>query len=101
MQIFRVQLKTNLTFFQCTIDESIKGAAIGWFKNPLSSQTEKLMAGTKFSDYLGQNHYKKAKKLKHFIHLGLAQGPQSFATYRSISPAGNSGYHLKNHVLVM
>ena len=24
---------------------------IGWFKNPLSSQTEKLMAGTKFSDY--------------------------------------------------
>ena len=28
----------------------------------LSSQTEKLMAGTKFSDYLGLNHYKKAKK---------------------------------------
>ena len=26
------------------------------------------MAGTKFSDYLGLNHYKKAKKLKHFIH---------------------------------
>ena len=46
------------------------------------------MAGTKFSDYLGLNHYKKAKKLKHFIHLGLAQGPQSFATYRSISPSG-------------
>ena len=62
---------------------------------------EKLMAGTKFSDYLGLNHYKKAKKLKHFIHLGLAQGPQSFTTYRSISPAGNSGYQLKNHVLVM
>ena len=58
---------------------------VGWFKNPLSSQTEKLMAGTKFSDYLGLNHYKKAKKLKHFIHLRLAQGPQSFATYRSIS----------------
>ena len=34
----------------------------------LSSQTEKLMAATKFSDYLGLNHYKKAKKLKHFIH---------------------------------
>ena len=67
----------------------------------LSSQTEKLMAGTKFSDYLGLNHYKKAKKLKHFIHLGLAQGPQSFVTYLSISPAGNSGYQLKNHVLVM
>ena len=35
---------------------------LGWFKNPLSSQTEKLMAATKFSDYLGLNHYKKAKK---------------------------------------
>ena len=35
---------------------------LGWFKNPLSSQTEKLMAGTKFSDYIGLNHYKKAKK---------------------------------------
>ena len=35
---------------------------LGWFKNPFSSQTEKLMAGTKFSDYLGLNHYKKAKK---------------------------------------
>ena len=66
-----------------------------------TSQTEKLMAGTKFSDYLGLNHYKKAKKLKHFTHLGLAQGPQSFVTYGSISPAGNSGYQLKNHVLVM
>ena len=59
------------------------------------------MAGTKFSDYLGLNHYKKAKKLKHFIHLGLAQGPQSFVTYRSISPTGNLGNQLKNHVLVM
>ena len=28
----------------------------------LSSQTEKLMAGTKFSDYLGLNHYKQARK---------------------------------------
>ena len=74
---------------------------VGWFKNPLSSQTEKLMAGTKFSDYLGLNHYKKAKKLKHFIHLRLAQGPQSFVTYRSILPVGNSSYQLKNHVLVM
>ena len=74
---------------------------VGWFKNPVSSQTEKLMAGTKFSDYLGLNHYKKAKKLKYFIHLGLPQGPQSFATYRSISPSGNLGNQLKNHVLVM
>ena len=53
---------------------------VGWFKNPVSSQTEKLMAATKFSDYLGLNHYKKAKKLKHFIHLRLANWPQSFAT---------------------
>ena len=34
------------------------------------------MAGTKFSDYLGLNYYKKAKKKKHFNHLGLAQRPQ-------------------------
>ena len=39
---------------------------LGWFKNPVSSQTDKLMAGTKFSDYLGLNHYKKAKKNKTF-----------------------------------
>jgi hypothetical protein len=38
------------------------------------------MAGTKFSDYLGLNHYKKAKKIKHFNHLGLAQQPQSFGS---------------------
>ena len=35
---------------------------LGWSKNPVSSQTDILMAGTKFSDYLGLNHYKKAKK---------------------------------------
>ena len=51
----------------------------------LSSQTDKLMAGTKFSDYLGQKHYKKAKKQKHFNHLGLAHRPQSFSTYHTIS----------------
>ena len=34
---------------------------LGWFKNPLSSQTEKLMAATKCSDYLGLKHYKKQK----------------------------------------
>ena len=43
------------------------------------------MAGTKFSDYLGLKHYKKAKKLKHFIHLNLATRPQSLSTYHSIS----------------
>ena len=76
-------------------------STLGWSKTPVSSQTDKLMAGTKLSDYLGLNHYRKAKKLKHFIHLRLAQGPQSFATYRSISPTGNLGNQLKNHVLVM
>jgi hypothetical protein len=59
------------------------------------------MADTKFSDYFGLKHYKKAKKIKHFIHLGLAQRPQSFVTYRSISPTENSGYQLNNHDLVM
>ena len=49
----------------------------------LSSQTAKLMADTKLSDQLGLKHYKKAKKIKHFIHLALAYWPQSFVTYRS------------------
>ena len=48
------------------IDEilSVKNARHGWCGSDyvLSSQTDKLMAGTKFSDYLGLNHYKKAKK---------------------------------------
>ena len=39
------------------------------------------MAGIKFSDYLGLNHYKKAKKNKNFIHLALAYWPQSFSSY--------------------
>ena len=76
-------------------------ATLGWFKNLVSSQTDKLMAGTKFSDYLGLNHYKKAKKIKHFIHLRLAQGPQSFNTYHTISPTVNPGYRLKKYVPVM
>ena len=57
-----------------------KNITLGWFKNPVSSQTEKLMAGTKFSDYLGLNHYKKAKKLKYFIHLDFTYRPQSFGS---------------------
>ena len=55
-------------------------AGVKYLSLPLSSQTEKLMAGTKFSDYLGLNQYKKAKKLKHFIHLRLANRPQSFGS---------------------
>jgi hypothetical protein len=58
------------------------------------------MAATKFSDYLGLKHYKKAKKIKHFIHLRLAHWLQSFATYCSVSPTSNSGYQPKYHVLV-
>ena len=46
----------------------------------LSSQTDKLMAGTKFSDYLGLKDNKKAKKLKHFIHLDFTYRPQSFGS---------------------
>ena len=80
--------------------ENIMGR-LGWFKNPVSCQTDKLMAGTKFSDYLGLKHYKKAKKLKHFIHLRLPQRPQSLSTYHSISPTVNSGNRLKKHVPVM
>ena len=38
---------------------------IGWFKNPVSSQTEKLMAATKFSDYLGLKKYEKGKNIYH------------------------------------
>ena len=37
-------------------------SVIGCSKNPVSSQTDRLMAATNFSDYLGLNHYKKAKK---------------------------------------
>ena len=85
----------------CRCNENWGICNLGWFKNPVSSQIEKLMAATKFFDYFGLKHYKKAKKLKHFIHLALAYWPQSFVTYHSISPAGNSGKQLKNHVLVM
>ena len=74
---------------------------VGWFKTPVSSQTHKLMAATKFSGYLGLKHYKKAKKLKHFIHLRLAYRPQSLSTYHSISPTVNSGHRLKKYVPVM
>ena len=74
---------------------------VGWFKTPVSSQTHKLMAATKFSDYLGLKDYKKAKKLKHFIHLRLANRPQSLSTYHSISPAVNSGHRLKKYGPVM
>ena len=56
MKIFRIPI---LSFDSALNKLSVN--ILGWFKNPLSSQTEKLMAATKFSDYLGLNHYKKAK----------------------------------------
>jgi hypothetical protein len=51
------------------VDQSAKFGGSDLF---LSSQTHKLMAATKFSDNLGLKHYKKAEKIKHFIHLRLA-----------------------------
>ena len=74
---------------------------LGWSKTPVSSHSDKLMAATKFSDYLVLNHYKKAKKIKNFIHLDLATRPQSLSTYHSISPTVNSGHRLKKYVPVM
>ena len=59
------------------------------------------MAGTNFSDYLGLNHYKKAKKINYFIHLRLTNQPQSLSTYHSISPIVNSDHRLKHYVPVM
>ena len=61
----------------------------------------RVSIGTKFSDYLGLNHYKKAKKLKHFIHLRLAQRPQSLSTYHIVYHLQNSGHRLKKYVPVM
>ena len=50
-------------YFHCIIMSNLGQiqTTIGWSKNPLSSQIAKLMAGKKFSDYLGLKHYKKAK----------------------------------------
>jgi hypothetical protein len=47
---------------------------LDWSKNPVSSQTDQLTAGTKFSDYLGLKHYKIAKKMKkiHSFKVGLS-----------------------------
>ena len=59
------------------------------------------MADTKFSDYLGLNHYKKAKKLKKFVHFHFTYRPQSFGSNHSILPAVNSGHRLKKYVPVM
>ena len=39
------------------------------------------------------------QNLKHFIHLTLAQRPQSFGAYHIISPTVNSGNRLKKYVM--
>ena len=52
------------------------------------------MAATNFSDYLGLKHYKKAKKLKHSIHLRLANRPQSLSTYHSIVNANKTLFYI-------
>ena len=49
---------------------------LGWLKNPVSSQTEKLMTATKFSDYLDLKQYKRAKK-KTFQPFSLAYRPHA------------------------
>ena len=36
--------------------------SLGWFKNPVSSQTEKLMAATNFSDYLDLKRFLAGEK---------------------------------------
>ena len=76
-QIFKTPsiILVHTHFFPICTFYSKCPSTLGWFKNPVSSQTDKLMAGTKFSDYLGLKHYKKAKKLKHSIHLRLANWP--------------------------
>ena len=51
---------------------------LGWSKNLISSETQKFVAVTTFSHYLGQKHYKKLKKLKIHAHLGLENQVQSF-----------------------
>ena len=78
MQTYKLRDAGYLFSGQAHYEESLNLSRISIrvVQNPVSSQTDKLMSGTKFSDYLGLNHYKKAIKLKHFIHLRLAQYPQ-------------------------
>ena len=78
------QVGYNIGTFSINVYVQCRNVHQGGSNLFLSSQTDKLMAATKFSDYLGLKHYKKAKKIKHFIHLALAYWPQSFVTYRSI-----------------
>ena len=76
-----INLTLNFTTKYASQQSQLFVCKVGWSKTPVSSQTDKLMAATKFSDYLGLKPYKKAKKVKHFIHSALAYWPQSFFTY--------------------
>ena len=51
---------------------------IGWFINPVSSRTKKLMADTNFSDYK-KSIIKNKNRIKHFNHLRLANRPQTIS----------------------
>ena len=61
-----INLTLNFTTKYASQQSQLFVCKVGWSKTPVSSQTDKLMAATKFSDYLGLNHYKKAKKNKTF-----------------------------------
>ena len=54
---------------------------LGWSKNQVSSETQKFMAVTTFSDYLGQKHCRKIKIRKIHAHLGLENQVQSFSHF--------------------
>ena len=75
------QVGYNIGTFSINVYVQCRNVHQGGSNLFLSSQTDKLMAATKFSDYLGLKHFKKAKKLKHFIHLALAYWPQSFVIH--------------------
>jgi hypothetical protein len=64
---YYVSFKQNLALSEIVDDffsmfKIFHSGSLGWFKTPVSSQTHKLMAATKFSDYLGLKHYKKVEK---------------------------------------
>ena len=53
---------------------------VGWVKNAFSSQAEKVMLETTFSQYLGQKHYRKPNFEKFLTFFDPAQAVQSFST---------------------
>ena len=55
-------------------------SSIDWPKNALSSETKKFKLETTFSQYLGQNHYRKPNFENFYTFFDLAQAVQSFST---------------------